>query len=80
MRLHDELVATLRAGMEEKGLTQYRLAQLSGVPQPNLSQILSGKHATEATWQRLFDVTHPEPEPEPEAPKRHPLDVTPDTP
>ena len=38
--LNDAVVERLCALMEEKGLTQYRLAQLSGVPFPTLKSIM----------------------------------------
>ena len=59
MDIHEHLVALLRDGMVSAGLSQNKLAQQSGVAQGNLSAILAGKAASEATWQKLFDVTHP---------------------
>lgn len=38
--LNDAVVERLNKLMEEKGLTQYRLAQLSGVPFPTLKSIM----------------------------------------
>lgn len=38
--LNDVVVERLNKLMEEKGLTQYRLAQISGVPFPTLKSIM----------------------------------------
>lgn len=38
--LNDVVVERLNTLMEERGLTQYRLAQLSGVPFPTLKSIM----------------------------------------
>ena len=38
--LNDAVVERLNKLMEERGLTQYRLAQLSGVPFPTLKSIM----------------------------------------
>jgi transcriptional regulator with XRE-family HTH domain len=58
--LQTGLKKRVERGLDAKELTQYQLAQLSGVPQGNLSKILAGRPATEATWQKLFDVAWPE--------------------
>lgn len=48
---------TLRARREELGISQYRLAELAGMRQPDISRIESGtrRHLNLATLQRLAD-------------------------
>jgi len=58
-QLNKGLDARVEVGIDEKRLTQDRLAKLSGVPQPNISAILRGRSASEATWQKLMDVAWP---------------------
>lgn len=56
MDVHDLLAGALRDRMVSTGLSQNKLSLRSGVPQGNLSAILAGKAASEATWQKLFDA------------------------
>lgn len=38
-----EAIRIIRDGMKERGLTQTKLAELTGVPQPHISAFLSGR-------------------------------------
>jgi transcriptional regulator with XRE-family HTH domain len=50
----------LDRAMKEAHMTQYRLAQLSGVPQPTIARIISGqtKEPTRKTMDRLARALH----------------------
>lgn len=57
-RLHDELVARVRARMRARGMTQADLARRAGLTQKHLSQMLTGRvDGALAAWQRLLDAT-----------------------
>jgi predicted XRE-type DNA-binding protein len=59
--IHNTLVQNLKQGLKANPMSQGELARRSGVPQGNISAMLNkGKPATEATWQKLFDVVFPE--------------------
>lgn len=54
-QLQTELIDRVLAGMADRGWTQADLVRHSGVSQPNVSVLLSGKkRGTLPTWSRLL--------------------------
>jgi transcriptional regulator with XRE-family HTH domain len=43
MRVNERISSVMRAKMKEKGITQEKLAELTGISQPNISRLLAGR-------------------------------------
>lgn len=41
--MNERISAVMRAKMKEKGITQEKLAELTGISQPNISRLLAGR-------------------------------------
>ena len=57
MEMNQRIRKITRDAMEQKGISTYRLAELTGMQQPNVTRLLTGRSGSiPESWQKILDA------------------------